>query len=65
MLVLEKGRLAEHGTPAEVLGEPERVRSLGLDPLAVTVVAHELGKLGHPVPEEVLDVKELVAWLYA
>ena len=65
VLVLEKGRPAAHGTPAEVLGEPRRVRSLGLDPLAVTVVAHELGKLGHPVPEEVLDVKELMAWLYA
>jgi energy-coupling factor transport system ATP-binding protein len=65
VLVLEKGRLAALGTPGEVLGDPERVRALGLDPLAVTVVAHELGKLGHPVPEELLDVKELMAWLSA
>jgi energy-coupling factor transport system ATP-binding protein len=65
VLVLEKGRPAAHGRAAEVLGEPNRVRSLGLDPLAVTVVAYELGKLGHPVGEEVLDVKELMAWLYA
>jgi energy-coupling factor transport system ATP-binding protein len=65
VLVLEDGLLAAQGKPAEVLGEPERVRSLGLDPLAVTVVAHELGKLGHPAPQDILDVKELMAWLNA
>jgi energy-coupling factor transport system ATP-binding protein len=65
VLVLEKGRLAAVGTPGAVLGNPERVRALGLDPLAVTVVAHELGRLGQPVPQEVLDVKELIAWLSA
>ena len=65
VVVLEGGRLVASGTPVETLADPDRVRSLGLDPLAVTVVAYELGKLGHAVPGEVLDVKELVAWLYA
>lgn len=65
VFVLEEGRLVASGTPKKILCEPERVRALGLDPLAVTIIAHELGRLGHPVPEEVLDVKELVAWLYA
>jgi energy-coupling factor transport system ATP-binding protein len=63
VIVLDEGLVVERGTPAETLGDPERVRELGLDPLAVTVVAFELEKLGHPVPSEVLDVKELVSWL--
>lgn len=65
VIVLEEGQVVASGTPRETLGDPERVRMLGLDPLAVTVVAYELEKLGHPVPEDVLTVKELLAWLYA
>lgn len=65
VVVLESGRLVAQGTPQETLGDPQRVRSLGLDPLAVTVVAYELARLGHAVPEDVLTVKELVSWLYA
>jgi len=65
VVVLESGCTAAHGTAPRTLGDPERVRSLGLDPLAVTVVAYELERLGHPVPEDVLTVKELVSWLYA
>jgi energy-coupling factor transport system ATP-binding protein len=65
VIVLEEGRVVATGTPQQTLGNPDRVRALGLDPLAVTVVAYELEKLGHPVPEDALTVKELVAWLYA
>ncbi|MHB8895150.1 MAG: ATP-binding cassette domain-containing protein [Candidatus Geothermincolia bacterium] len=65
VVVLESGRLAAQGKPRETLGDPDRVRGLGLDPLAVTVVTYELEQLGHPVPEDVLTVKELVSWLYA
>jgi energy-coupling factor transporter ATPase len=65
VIVLEEGRVVSTGTPQQTLGDPGRVRALGLDPLAVTVVAYELEKLGHPVPEDALTVKELLAWLYA
>lgn len=65
VLVLDGGALAAAGPPAELLGDPGRLRGMGMDPLAVTVVAEELGRLGHPVTERVLDVKELLAWLYA
>jgi energy-coupling factor transport system ATP-binding protein len=64
VIVLDAGTVIARGTPAGILTDPSRVRSMGLDPLAVTVVAYELGKLGHSVPE-ILDVKELLAWLYA
>ena len=65
VFVLESGRLVAGGTPPETLGDPERVRALGLDPLVVTMVACELGELGHVVPGDVLNVKELLSWLYA
>jgi energy-coupling factor transport system ATP-binding protein len=65
VLVLENGRLAAAGAPRETLCDPERVRALGMDPLAVTLVTCELGKLGHAVPGDVLSVKELLSWLNA
>jgi len=65
VVVLDAGRIEAAGTPAETLGDPGRVRALGLDPLAVRVVAYELGRLGHAVPDDVLSVKELMSWLYA
>lgn len=65
VVVLDEGRVVASGPPAKTLGDPERVRSLGLEPLAATVVAGELGRLGHPVPGGALDVKELVTWLNA
>jgi energy-coupling factor transporter ATPase len=65
VVVLESGRMAARDTPRQTLGDPRRVRALGLDPLAVTVVAYELEKLGHPVPDYALTVKELVSWLNA
>ena len=65
VVVLERGSVAAQGTPRQTLGDPEKVRSMGLDPLAVTVVAFELEKLGHAVDGDVLTVKELLSWLYA
>lgn len=65
VLVLDGGRPVASGTPAGLLSDPARVRAMGLDPLAVTVVIEELGRLGHPVAERVLGVKELLTWLYA
>jgi energy-coupling factor transport system ATP-binding protein len=65
VVILDGGEVAGLGAPAEVLGDPVRLRELGLDPLAVTVIAYELGRIGHPVPGDVMDVKELVSWLYA
>jgi energy-coupling factor transport system ATP-binding protein len=64
VVVLEGGKVAAQGSPRDTLKDPERVRELGLDPLAVTIVAYELERLGHDVPA-VLSVKELLSWLNA
>jgi energy-coupling factor transport system ATP-binding protein len=65
VVVLDDGLVVASGTPRDTLGDPGKVRALGLDPLAVTIVACELEKHGFSVPEDVLTVKELLAWLYA
>ncbi len=65
VVVLDSGRIAALGAPEATLGDPLRVRALGLDPLAVTVVARELAKLGHPIPERTLTVEEMLSWLPA
>jgi energy-coupling factor transport system ATP-binding protein len=63
VVVLDKGRVAAQGPPGAVLGDPDAVRGLGLDPLPVTLVARELEKTGHPTPPGILTVKELLEWL--
>lgn len=65
VVVLEEGRVAAQGVPAETLCDPGRVAAMGLEPLPVTVIAGELRRLGHPVPGGVLEVEELVPWLFA
>lgn len=65
VIVLDGGRVAAVGPPAEVLCDPDGVAAMGLDPLPVTLVARELGLLGHPAPPDLLTVKELLSWLSA
>ena len=65
VVVLESGAVAERGSPSSVLGNPERLRALGLEPLPVSVVTRELERIGHRLPRGVLTAGELVAWLYA
>lgn len=62
VVVLDGGRFAATGTPGELLSDPARVRSLGLDPLPATMVAHKLAAIGHRIAEEVLTVEELLLW---
>ncbi|PKQ28521.1 MAG: energy-coupling factor transporter ATPase [Candidatus Anoxymicrobium japonicum] len=65
VVMLEAGKIIAQGTPRSVIGDPARVRAFGLDPLAITVVTHELEKLGHKAPEGALTAEELLAWLCA
>jgi energy-coupling factor transport system ATP-binding protein len=63
VVVLEAGRVAAVGAPAQVLADPSRAMELGLDPLPVTQVGKELAALGHRLPGGILTVEELLAWL--
>jgi energy-coupling factor transporter ATPase len=55
VIVLDDGRVALDGTPAEVFAQVDRLRQIGLDvPIAVSL-AHRLRARGYSIDEDVLD----------
>lgn len=63
VIVMDKGRVALDGAPRAVLGDVERVKSLGITPPPMTILAHRLAKRGLKVPRDILDVEEMVRTL--
>jgi energy-coupling factor transport system ATP-binding protein len=60
IFVMDKGQLVMEGTPKEIFSRVERLKELRLDVPQVTLLAHELRKKGLPIPEGILERKELV-----
>ena len=60
MYVMNDGEIALKGTPREVFGQMEKIRSLGLSVPQITQLAYELHQAGAPVPADVLTREELV-----
>jgi energy-coupling factor transport system ATP-binding protein len=60
IFVMDKGQLVMEGTPKEIFSQVERLKELRLDVPQVTLLAHELRKKGLPIPEGILERKELV-----
>ncbi len=63
VVVLDDGRVALQGPPGEVLSDPGRLESLGLEPLPVTLVVSELSSRGREVPAGTIEPQELLSWL--
>ena len=57
--VMDKGKIALHGTPKEIFSEVEKLKDLRLDVPQVTLLAHELRKEGFPIPKGILNNVEL------
>jgi energy-coupling factor transporter ATPase len=55
VLVLDDGRLVLDGTPADVFGEVERLRAIGLDVPTPVSLAHRLRARGYAIPRDVID----------
>jgi energy-coupling factor transporter ATPase len=55
VLVLDDGRLVLDGTPADVFGEVERLRAIGLDVPTPVSLAHRLRARGYSIPRDVID----------
>ncbi|MCR4896697.1 MAG: energy-coupling factor transporter ATPase [Lachnospiraceae bacterium] len=60
IFVMDGGKLVMEGTPREIFSQVERLKELRLDVPQVTLLAHELRKKGLPIPEGILERKELV-----
>jgi energy-coupling factor transport system ATP-binding protein len=63
VVVMDKGRIALEGAPAEVFEQVEKVRALGLDVPDMVELAGELREKGVPLPKGVLTVDEMVVEL--
>lgn len=63
VIVMEKGRIAEEGTPIEIFTKVEKLKKMGLTVPLATEVAFLLRQKGISVPKTVLTNKELVVAL--
>ena len=59
VFVMDKGKVAMHGTPREIFSHVEKLKQLRLDVPQVTLLAHELKKSGVDLPAGILTVEEL------
>ena len=60
VVVLDKGRIAMDGAPAEVFSQVEQIKALGLDVPPMAELAMRLAEGGLPLPSGVLTVAEMV-----
>ncbi len=60
ILVMADGRLALEGEPRAVFAQVETMRAMELDVPQVTDLAHRLCQAGFPVPDDCLNIDELV-----
>jgi energy-coupling factor transport system ATP-binding protein len=63
VIVMDEGSIILDGTPAEVFGNVDRLREVGLDvPLAASL-AHRLRARGIPLEGDILNIEDLRAAL--
>ncbi len=60
LYVMDKGRIALKGKPAEVFSQVEKMKEIGLDVPQVTELAYELRKEGLDIPADILTIDEMV-----
>ncbi len=63
IVVMEKGRIVEEGTPREVFARPDRLREWQLDAPLAARLAENLRKRGLHLPMDIYESKELVGAL--
>ncbi len=59
IFVMDEGKIAMQGTPAEVFSQVEKMQELHLDVPQVTLLAHELRKAGLKIPAGILTKEQL------
>ena len=59
IIVMDQGRVVMQGTPKEVFSHVEELKGYRLDVPQATLVAYELQKMGVPLPDGILSMREL------
>ena len=60
LYVMDKGRIALQGKPAEVFSQVDKMKEIGLDVPQVTELAYELRKEGLDISADILTIDEMV-----
>lgn len=60
VIIMDKGNIKLDGTPKEVFRNIDEIKKFGLDVPQVTELAQALAKEGLNIPNDIIDVKELV-----
>lgn len=63
VVALHNGTVAVEGEPADVFGNPELLRAVGLDVTLMAQLAERLRAAGFAVPKKIFTVDEMVKWL--
>lgn len=64
ILVMDKGKIVDAGTPAEIFAYGDKLIDLGLDSPFSENLKASLKKIGFPVPDEYLDKDEMMEMLW-
>ena len=63
VVIMREGRIVEEGTPAVVFADRKQIAAAGLDLPPAVAIREDLKEKGIPVPDYVLDMDSLAAWL--
>lgn len=60
VVVMEKGKIINEGSPRKVFSKVKQIKDIGLDVPQITELSYELNKSGIKVKEDVLTIEEMV-----
>lgn len=63
VIIMEEGSVVLDGTPVEVFGHAEEIKSLSLDVPFTVELAHRLRKRGVEIPQEIITTEEMVDYI--
>jgi energy-coupling factor transport system ATP-binding protein len=63
VIIMEKGRVALDGTPAQVFGHAEDIKAMDLDVPFAVELAQRLRKRGFSIPAEIINTQEMVDYI--
>ncbi|MDO4288216.1 MAG: energy-coupling factor transporter ATPase [Eubacterium sp.] len=63
IVVLDGGKIVMEGTPREIFRQVDALKAIGLDVPQMTELAHDLRQAGLELPDDILEIQEMVTAL--